>query len=364
MMYLGFRILRVMFSLTFFTLCQAQENTKLQLDFPVLKGPYLGQKPPGKTAEQFAMNVFDSKYQGFHSNIIFSPDGKAAYWQLNEGRGSRLQAIFESRYENGIWTKPQVAFFSTLVRGGMDDAPFIAPDGKRFLFLSHRPIENGDKSEKCNIWIMERTEAGWSNPKPLPPIVNSLKGIHWMLSVDKRGNLYFGTWELREGGKTTGDIYCAKYENGQYTEPEKLGSEINVPGYNYSPFIAPDGSYLIYSRKEPAKPATLFICFRKSDGTWTKPRDLRHIIGRGGMNTDMLYGDCPIVTMDGKYLFFRDDLNGILRPFWMEAGFIEELREAMLNMESNKHKGTGNEIDDPYWLKEKTMEILKSDDIK
>jgi hypothetical protein len=133
-MYLKFRISLVMFSLTCFTLCQAQENTKLQLDFPVLKGPYLGQKPPGKTAEQFAINVFDSKYQGFHSNIIFSPDGKAAYWQLNEGHGSRLQAIFKSRYENGIWTKPQGVFFSTLVAGGMDDAPCISPDGKCLFF--------------------------------------------------------------------------------------------------------------------------------------------------------------------------------------------------------------------------------------
>jgi hypothetical protein len=330
-MYLKFSIMLVMFSLIFFTLCYAQENTTDQWDFPVLKGPYLGQKPPGKTAQQFAVNVFDSRYQGFHSNIIFSPNGKEAYWQLNKGHGSKLQAIFESRYENGIWTRPQVAFFSTLVEGGMDDAPFISPDGKKFFFLSYRPIEKGDKSEKCNIWMMDKTEEGWSNPHPLPPIVNSLNGIHWMLSVNKHGDLYFGTWKPQEGGKTTGDIYCSKYENGQYTKPEKLGPEINVPGYNYSPFIAPDGSYLIYSRREPLKPIKLFICFRKSDGTWTMPRDLSNILGRDGKNTDILYSDCPLVTTDGKYLFFRDDLNGILRPFWMEAGFIEELRKTVLN---------------------------------
>lgn len=140
--------------------------------------------------------------------------------------------------------------------------------------------------------------------------------------MNGRVNLYFGTWKPQEGGKTTGDIYFSKYENGQYTKPEKLGPEINVPGYNYSPFIAPDGSYLIYSRKEPSKPTKLFICFRKSDGTWTKPRDSSSIIGQDC--------DCPLVTLDGKYLFFRDDLNGKLRPFWMEAGFIEELRKMEL----------------------------------
>lgn len=325
------RIILFMVSLTFYTTSYAQVITKLQPDFPVLKGSYLGQKPPGKKAQQFAVNVFDSTYQGFHSNIIFSPDGDEAYWQLNKGYGSRLQGIFESKYENGIWTKPQVAFFSTLVKGGMDDAPFISPDGNKFLFLSDRPIEIGDKSEKCNIWCMDRTEEGWSVPKPLPSIVNSLNGIHWMLSVDNHYNLYFGIREPQEEGKTTGDIYCSKYVNGQYTKPEKLGPEINVPGYNYSPFIAPNGSYLIYSRREPSKPIRLFICFQKSDGKWTKPRDLSNIIGLDSINSDILQGDCALVTIDGKYLFFRDDLNGNLRPFWMEAGFIGELRKSELN---------------------------------
>ena len=82
---------------------------------------------------------------------------------------------------------------------------------------------------------MDRTDKGWSKPKPLPSIVNSMDGIHWMLSADNQGNLYFGTWNPQEDGKTTGDIYCSKFENGQYARPEKLGPEINVPGYNYSP---------------------------------------------------------------------------------------------------------------------------------
>lgn len=319
------------FCLTFFIFCYEQEDPRVQSDFPVLKGPYLGQKPPGRTAEQFAVNVFDSTYQGFHSNIVFSPDGNEAYWQLNKGHGSRLQAIFESRYENGVWTKPQVAFFSRLVEGGLDDAPFISPDGRMFFFLSTRPIEKGDEPGKRNIWVMDRIDEGWSKPKPLPSIVNSLNGIHWMLSADIQGNLYFGTWKPQEDGKTTGDIYCSKYENGQYIRPEKLGPEINVPGYNYSPFIAPDGSYLIYSRMEPSKPTRLFICFRKSEEQWTIPQDLSHIIGLDDISTDVLQGDCPLVTIDGKYLFFRDDLNGSLRPFWIEAGFIEELRKTALN---------------------------------
>lgn len=329
--YLNFGILQHMISLAFCLSCHAQENIQNPFDFPVLKGPYLGQKPPGNTIKQFAVNLFDSTYQGFHSNIVFSPDGKEAYWQLNEGNGSRLQAIYVSKYKDGIWTKPEVAFFSTLVPGGMDDAPFISPDGRQLFFLSNRPVTEGDKSGKYNIWVMDRTRDGWSTPRPLSPVINSLGGIHWMLSVDLNGNLYFGTWEPRENGKTTGDIYCSRFVEGKYMKPEKLGSEINVAGYNYSPFIAPDGSYLIYSRGEPSKPIKLFICFLKTDGKWTNPRDLSSFIGLGTANKDILQGDCPVVTPDGKYLFFRDDINGSLRPYWIEAGFIKTLQKAELN---------------------------------
>jgi len=332
-------VVLAMCCLTLLTSCHRQEDRVLVAGLPVLRGPYLGQKPPGRTPVQFGVGVFDSAYQGFHSNIIFSPDGREAYWQLNEGRGSRLQAIFTSRYVDGIWTKPQVAFFSTLVAGGLDDAPFISPDGKKLFFLSYRPVQRSGNPERCRIWVMERSDRGWSDPRPLPPVVNDLEGIHWMLSADMRGNLYFGLWRPREGGTTTGDIYCSKYNDGQYAKPQKLGPEINGPGYNYSPFIASDGTYLIFSRMEPSNPARLFISFRKSDGAWTEARDLSGVIGQYCAETDALFGDCPVVTADGRYLFFRDDAGGVLRPFWMEAGFIEELRQSMLNAGSRSWHG-------------------------
>lgn len=292
-------------------------------NFPILKGPYLGQKPPGMNSQPFAADIFDSKYKGFHSSVFFSPDGKMAYWQTILDDENGLQGIFESKCKNGIWTKPQAAFFSIFTVKGMDDAPFISPDNSRFFFLSCRPIKKGDKSGKYNIWVMEQTRDGWSNPQPLPPVVNALKGIHWQLSVDKKGNLYFGTWKQSKDGKHTGDIYCSRYKDGQYSEPEKLGPEINIPGYyNRSLFIAPDGSYLLFNSQDASRMTTLLICFREESGTWTKPKDIGAIIGRDG--------GCPLVTMDGKYLFFLDDFKGKIRPYWIEAGFIEDLKQEEL----------------------------------
>lgn len=47
-------------------------------DFPVLRGPYLGQTPPGMTPQVFAPDVFSDFKYTFCS--VFSPDGKEYYF--------------------------------------------------------------------------------------------------------------------------------------------------------------------------------------------------------------------------------------------------------------------------------------------
>jgi len=266
-----------------------------------LTGPYFGQKPPGKAAEPFGLAI-PGLHQNLHSALIFSPDGKEAYWK--PGWNPR-EPIYLSKIENGLWSAPAVASFSAPDQG--DDSPFISPDGQKLYFLSQR-TERGQEI----IWVMSRTQESWSEPKPLPITVESRR-MHWQLSVDRDLNIFFGVGEVVEG-EVIGDIYCSKYEHGQYGPTEKLGPAVNKAGeYNYSPFISPDGSYLLFTRSQ--QPAKLYISYPKKDGTWTPGRDLSEIIqSPSGLN--------PFVTADGKYLFFV--VGG--RIHWAAAGFIEDPR--------------------------------------
>jgi hypothetical protein len=248
-----------------------------QDDLPKLTGPYLGQTPPGKTAEPFAPEFFDSRFKSYHSGIIYSPDRKEAYWQaaLNDENGN--QGIFQSRLENGFWTAPKIAPFSACLKGGRDDSPFISPDGKKLFFISSRPIEERGKPGKEKIWVTDRIHEGWSEPKLIPLTLNSPEErIHWRFSVDRLGNLYFGTWKIR-GEEYSGDIYLSKYIYGQYRKPEKLGPAINREGdYNFCPHIAPDGNYLIFTRvgakRSERGPDNLYCSFGNKDGTWTEAK--------------------------------------------------------------------------------------------
>ena len=217
------------------------------------------------------------------------------------------------RIENNIWTQPvEVPFQSKYGTGD----PTFSSDGKKLFFTSRESIDGGRKDDKENIWYVERQNGDWGKPKPLSPVVNSYP-LHWQLSIAANGNLYFARR----------DIYLARPENGKYGLVEKLDPSINSEHNDSTPFIAPDESYLIFSRFGGAlRYADLFISFKKEDGTWTKAKNMGPRI-----NTN-LHELCPNVTPDGKYLFFNRNYgeNGELRVFWVDAEIIDELKPGEL----------------------------------
>ena len=84
------------------------------------------------------------------------------------------------------------------------------------------------------------------------------------------------------------------------------------------PFIAPDGSYLLFTRfghEDNHGFADLWISFPDDAGGWTEPLNL-------GERINSVAGICPIVSPDGSMLFF----NGSGDNYWVGAGVIEELR--------------------------------------
>jgi len=221
---------------------------------------YLGQTPPGVTPKIFAPGIITLSNRD-ESVITFSPDGKEAFWKTSWDPNT---AIIESKRINGQWTAPIIASFSAEIQG--DDAPFISPDGMKLYFLSQRPVTTKEIPYPYveKIWVMDKTPDGWSAPKKLPEIINSVEGMHWQLSTDNKNNLYFGAG---------GFIYRAEYNNGTFNKPEKLDSTINKKPVNFSPFIAPDGSYLLFSsnRLRTLGEDDIYISFKNKNGMWSEP---------------------------------------------------------------------------------------------
>jgi ankyrin repeat protein len=263
--------------------------------FPVLKGPYLGQVPPGDTLVPFAPGIVEVD----HSSITTSPDGTEMAW-------ANGTSIMMSRVKDGRWTKPEYAPFSGKSDIAFyDDVPFFSPDGRRLFFTSRRPLASST-DRKENIWFVERTGGGWSDPRPVGDEVNGM-ALHWQVSVSNSGTLYFAGRRDDELG--SGDIYRARILNGRYARPENLGPAVNSKDGETQPFIAPDESYLLFSRVVDRRPVP-FVSYKSKDGPWLPAVPLERYVGRVG---------CLIISPDGKYVFTQ---NG----WWASAGFVEELR--------------------------------------
>lgn len=277
--------------------------------FPKLEGDYLGQKVPGGTPEIFAIGIVSNYgFNSEHSPPVFSPDGNEMFWtSMYKG------PVFQMKRENGIWTAPEVAFFSSEYGDG---EPVFSVDGNKLYFLSMRPVNEGGRIDKENLWYAERTKNDWSEAKPVSTVINKFD-LHWMYSLAENGSLYFSS--IRDGGYGHRDIYVSRFINGQYTEPENLGGKINSEGIQHTPFIAPDESYMIFiSSGKVTNPGKMrfVISYKDKDGNWMEPIDLGDEINSVG------FALCPSVTLDGKYMFFIG--GGDI--YWVSADFIEKLR--------------------------------------
>ena len=285
-----------------------------QIDFPTLKGPYLGQKPPGMMPEIFAPGIVSTENR-VYANVTFSPDLTKVCWTPNTADSTFYHGgIITSKFENGLWTVPEEIRF--LGEDYSHRSPYYGLDGKRLYFQAYlRSHQGWDQEEK--FYYVERTSNGWSKPVLLDTIFNKY-AIHWQFSLDSDNNLYFGG-DLR-GRENTGGIYFSKYQNGKYLEPVLIFKNSVLDEAVFGPAISPKGDYILFARIHPRgsknpRIFSIYISFRKSENNWTPPKDLGEIL-----NMD---GNQPRISPDGKYIFYVGN-DGM--SYWVDAKIIKELR--------------------------------------
>lgn len=309
--------------------------------FPELSGPYLGQTPPGVDPEIFAENVVSTGMSELNS--VFSPDGTEFYFAI--AAGPMHWVIMGSYLRDGAWTKPEAVTFPGPY-SAVDMA--FSPDGDRLYYCSNRPLSGvGEASDTVDIWYVERTEDGWSEPiNPGPPINSEHHEFYPSLTAD--GTMYFQS--RRPGGPGPGDIYRSRLVDGEYREAELLPAPINTEDSEGDALIAPDESFIIITGRAPQPPESrdydLFVSFRREDDSWTE----RIWLGEK-VNSDQ-GENCPTLSPDGRYFFFTsrratgspgvaesyDELHERWRApafghghgdiYWVDAALIEKLRPA------------------------------------
>lgn len=288
-------------------------------EFTNLSGDYLGQTPPGDTPMVFAPGIVSTIYME-HSPIAFSADGNEIFWMVHEGFISSPDSVpwisdMTMKRIGDRWTKP----IGSQYGGG----PVFSPDGKRLYFTRL----TSDK-ESNGPYYVERQGNKWSEPKNIGLIdrFTELKNCYG-LSVTRDGTLYFSS-DTAGLGRFKDHVVCrSKLLNGKYTKFEFLPPSINLPvASNYSPFIAPDDSYLIFISNRPGSLddfGDLYISFHNiSKDTWSEPINLGEPINTPGQESS------PGLSPDGKYLFFTSpSADRQADIFWVSTKIIDRLKK-------------------------------------
>lgn len=234
--------------------------------------------------------------------LTISPDSKIALWVSSNGKRDSLK-IMESRNDNGQWSTPTVASFSSVLGEWKDIDPMFSPDGRKVLFQSNRNTHRSADRKDFDIWIVELTETGWGIPYPIGDAINAETSESYA-SITKDGTVYF----MRDNNNGIGqaDIYFSDLKNGVYQTPKNIGLPINTNERESNPFISPKGDYIIYfsSDKKGLGEVDLYISFKEKN-KWSNPKNL------GAPINSQLAEFCPYVhTKDGKLYFSRQEKKG------------------------------------------------------
>ena len=276
-----------------------------------LKGDYLGQSVPGEIPQVFARGIISTDYKE-HGAPTFSIDGKEVFWwsiQI-EANNQWINFYKTMRRVGDTWTEPEVSPFN--------EGAVFSPDGKRLYFAS--------KGSGQNPYFVEKKGEGWSEPTFINLVTRfpEIKYVYFP-TITSKNTLYFLGY-LEEQWANIG-IYRSEFIDGEYTKPELLPASINTKGNmrNWTPYIAPDESYLIFcsTRDLPkSDQGDLYICFMKPNGSWTEPINMGESINSERMER------FPSVTPDGKYLFYTQFTPGSNEDvYWVSTKIIDRLKE-------------------------------------
>lgn len=252
---------------------------------------YFYQLDPGTQPKIFAEGIISTETTSEFS-CTFSPDYK--YFFFTRRNAFNDNRLYYSEYIDGEWITPELSPISENIS---EFEPHITFDGKQLYFNSKR-----DGHSNYAVYKSELTEDGWSTPSYLDNEIND--DIAFYISVANNRNIYYTTLE---------GIYVMKFTDGEY-KPGIFTGLLGAHGY-----IDPEERYILLDDSGLGNENTSIYISINNNGSWSTPIKLNDAINKAGTNNI-----CPMITPDGKYLFFSRFTNQLADIYWVSVDILNE----------------------------------------
>lgn len=192
--------------------------------------------------------------------------------------------------------------------------PLITPDESILYFTSRREGSVGNLKDAYgsyyeDVYSSQKDASGnWTTPKNIGnPINTNTHDACVALSFNGAQMIVYRTSD----DLLTGDLYISKLENNTWSNPAKLGAEINTAFIETSACFSTDTSMIYFSSNKPNGfgGKDLYRIKKLPNGKWSMPMNLGPSI-----NTDK-DEDAPFLHADGKTLYFSSKGHNTMGGF-------------------------------------------------
>ncbi len=253
----------------------------------------------------FTKSAIFYKAKVFHNLYMFDQEIEVletlSSLELNDEEKKQMETSI-SNANNGKQLffdfKPIIVTRLSILNSGYDDhTPTPTANGEKLYFTSKRPggVSGDALSPEGkyfeDIWLWEENSDPVNIGSPINTKEHDATGG---LSLD--GNTIF---IYKASEKRLGDIYTSKFENNTWTEPVKLGKNINKrKSTERHATLSLDGKKLYFSsdRKGGIGGRDIWVSEINEDGTWGEPSNIN-------INTD-LDEESPYLLSDGMTFYF------------------------------------------------------------
>jgi outer membrane protein OmpA-like peptidoglycan-associated protein len=240
---------------------QGKKEKYFELFYASLDGNGLPLEP-----REFSVHLNTTQHEG---PVTFDREGKTLYFTSNniengvQDDDSKKVAhlkIYEARKGASDWGDVKELPFSS---DDYDCAhPTLSADGQKLYFTSNMPGGFGG----MDLYFVEKTENGWSNPINLGKDINTDKNELFPF-IHSSGNLFFTSNGYQGAGGL--DLFMIDISGRKWGQVTNLGQPFNSPGDDLGLILNPDGTrgYFASSRKGGTGKDDIYM-FEAEEGIW------------------------------------------------------------------------------------------------